>query len=65
MFCTFVTEVGEKVNNRPLVNVTVDSYPITPNQLIKSGFVNRMDAVPLDENLELTLRTLTIFTKFL
>jgi hypothetical protein len=54
MFSTVVTEVSDIVNNRPLVYVTNDRYPITPNQLIKGGFVNKMGAIPLDEDSELS-----------
>jgi hypothetical protein len=54
MFCTILIEVGEIVNKIPLLYVTDDRYPITPNQLIKGGFVNQMDAVPLNEDSELS-----------
>lgn len=49
MFCTVVTEVSDIVNNRSLAYVTEDKYSLTLNQLIKGGFVNQSDVVPLDE----------------
>jgi hypothetical protein len=49
LFCTVVTEVSDIVNNRPLAYVAKDLFPLTPNQLLKGGFVNQMDTQPLDE----------------
>jgi hypothetical protein len=41
IFTTALAEISNIINNRPLVLIEGDSYPLTPNQLLKGGFCNQ------------------------
>ena len=49
MFCTAVTEISDIIHNRPLGYVANDELALTPNQLIKGGFTNKLDTEGPDE----------------
>jgi hypothetical protein len=49
MFHTVITEISDIVNNRPLGYIAGDETALTPNQLIKGGFVNKFDTEPPEE----------------